>query len=84
MRRTEFVSRIEQFYVGEADNDELSEYGLPLGNVRQADFGLNFYLRDGLKASASYGRWLRARNWNVCTLGVAYRFALPLGRVSAE
>ena len=84
MRRTEFVVRMQQFYSGEAEDDELREYGLPFGNVRQPDFGLNFYLRDGLKASASYGRWLGSSNWNVWTIGVAYRFALPLARAGAQ
>jgi len=75
---------MQQFYWGEAEYDELREYGLPFGNVRQPDFGLNFYLRDGLKASASYGRWLGSSNWNVWTIGVAYRFALPLARAGAQ
>ena len=85
MRRTEFVARMQQFFLGEeTDSSELSEYGLPHGNVRQPDFGLNFYVRDGLKASASYGRWLGTRNWNVWTMGIAYRFALPLGPTGAR
>ena len=85
MKRTEFVARMQQFFLGEeTDPNELSEYGLPRGNVRQPDFGLNYYIRDGLKASASYGRWLGTRNWNVWTMGVAYRFALPLGPTGAR
>jgi len=85
MRRTEFVARMQQFFLGEeTDPHELSEYGLPRGNVRQPDFGLNFYLRDGLRTTASYGRWLGNKNWNVWTMGVAYRFALPLGPTGAR
>jgi hypothetical protein len=85
MRRTEFVARMQQFFIGEeTDTSELDEYELPHGNVRQPDFGLNFYLHDGLKASASYGRWLGTHNWNVWTMGIAYRFALPLGPTGAR
>lgn len=84
MRRTEFVARMQQFFVGEADEDEAGEYGLPRGNVQQPDFGLNFYLKDGLKAQASYSRWLGSQNWNTWTFGIAYRFAIPLGRVGTQ
>jgi hypothetical protein len=80
MRRTEFVGRMQQFFRGEAPAAENREYGLPRGDVQQPDFGLNYYIRDGLKASASYGRWLGARNYNVWSVGAAYRFAIPLGK----
>ena len=86
MKRTEFVARMQQFYKGAVTEtgDGEGEYDLPLGNTRQPDFGLNYYIRDGLKASASYGRWLGAKNWNVWTMGIAYRFALPLGPSGAR
>jgi hypothetical protein len=84
MRRTEFAARMQQFFIGEAGSAEAGEYGLPFGDVKQPDFGLNFYLKDGLKAQASYSRWLGARNWNTWTFGIAYRFAIPLGRVGAQ
>ena len=81
MRRTEFVVRMQQFYVGEdVDADSDDEYSLPFGNVKQPDVGLNYYLRDGLKVSASYGRWLGKKDWNTWEMGIAYRFVLPLGR----
>jgi hypothetical protein len=79
MRRTEFVGRMQQFFAGEPDQDSNDEYRLPHSNVQQPDFGLNYYFTDGLKASASYGRWLGRHNYNVWSLGVAYRFAIPLG-----
>lgn len=85
MRRTEFVARMQQFFLGEETNaTTLGQYGLPRGGVRQPDFGLNYYLADGLKATASYGRWLGKKNWNVWTMGIAYRFALPLGPTGAR
>jgi hypothetical protein len=82
MRRTEVVLRGQQFFLGEeSDEEELEEYELPRGNVQQADLGLNYYLKDGLKASASFGRWWGRRDYNIWTVGIAYRFAIPLGRV---
>jgi hypothetical protein len=45
---------------------------------------LNYYIKDGLKASASYGRWLGKRNYNVWSFGIAYRFAVPLGRLESQ
>src|SRR5262249_25106808 len=82
-KRTELVARMQQFFIGEpaADVDSDSQYILPHGNVQQPDFGLSFYLKDGLKAQASYGRWFGAKDWNVWTFGVAYRFAVPLWSV---
>ena len=63
----------------------LKSNGLPDVNTRQGDFGLNYYLRDGLKASASYGRRFNSDgNANLWTVGIAYRFAFPLGRVGPQ
>ena len=82
MRRTEIVGRGQQLFAGEIDEDEAEEYGLPDVNTRQGDFGLNYYIRDGLKASASYSRRFNSDgNVNLWTVGLAYRFAFPLGRV---
>ena len=81
MRRTEFVARMQQFFAGAVQEGDVGgKYTLPHGNTQQPDFGLNYYLKDGLKASASYGRWLGKHNWNVWTFGIAWRFAVPLGR----
>ncbi len=86
MRRTEFVGRMQQFFAGEGDvpTNSDSEYHLPHSNVQQPDFGLNYYIKDGLKASASYGRWLGKRNYNVWSFGIAYRFAVPLGKLESQ
>jgi hypothetical protein len=85
LRRTEIVGRGQQLFAGEIDEDEAEEYGLPDVNTRQGDIGLNYYLRDGLKASASYSRRFNSDgNVNLWTVGVAYRFALPLGRVGTQ
>jgi hypothetical protein len=85
MRRTEFVGRMQQYFSGaEKLADEGGKYSLPHGDTQQPDFGLNYYLKDGLKASASYARWLGTHNWNTWTYGIAWRFAMPLGRVGGQ
>ena len=84
MRRTEFAARLEQFYSGQISPEEAAGFELPAANTREGEFGLNYYLRDGLKAVASYGRqFSSAGNLNLWTVGLAYRFLVPLGRVGA-
>jgi hypothetical protein len=85
MRRVEFAGRLEQFYSGEISADEAEGFELPGANTREGEFGLNYYLQDGLKAVASYGRqFSSAGNLNLWTVGIAYRFLIPLGRVGAQ
>ena len=84
MRRTEVVGRAQQFYVGSVGGDGEAALGLPGSDTREADFGVNYFLRDGLKAVASYGRqFSSAGNFNQWTYGIAYRFLIPLGRTGA-
>ena len=81
MRRTELVARGQQFFVGNISPDVADSLGLAGAGTREADFGANYFLKDGLKAVASYGRqWSPAGNFNQWTFGIAYRFLLPLGR----
>jgi hypothetical protein len=85
MRRTEVVARAQQFYVGEAGPDAAAAADLPDANTRAAEFGVNYFLRDGLKGIASYGRqFSSAGNFNQWSFGVAYRWLIPLGRVGAQ
>jgi hypothetical protein len=77
MRRTEVAARMQQFLTGEAVSSDL-----PGAETREADFGVNYFLRDGLKGVASYGRAFSPDgNFNLWTVGIAYRFLVPLGRV---
>lgn len=85
MRRTEIVGRAQQFFAGNGDPWQSGEYELPYANTREGDFGLNYFLHDGLKATASYGRQFSSDgNLNVWSAGIAYRFAFPLGRVGLQ
>ena len=85
MRRTEFVGRMQQYFSGaEKLADSGGKYSLPHGDTQQPDFGLNYYLKDGLKASASYARWLGHHNWNTWTYGIAWRFAMPLRHAGGQ
>jgi hypothetical protein len=83
MRRTEVVGRAQQFFVGAIGADAEASLNLPDVNTREADFGVNYFFRDGMKGIASYGRQFSpAGNFNQWSFGLAYRFLLPLGRVS--
>jgi len=83
LRRTEVVSRAQGFSVGEIGAAGEAALGLPTADMREADFGINYFLRDGLKAIASYGRQFSSLgNANQWSFGLAYRFLIPLGRVS--
>jgi hypothetical protein len=46
---------------------------------------MNYFLHDGLKATASYGRgFSSAGNFNQWSYGIAYRFLIPLGPTGAR
>jgi hypothetical protein len=80
MRRTELVGRMQQFFAAPGIGEEAYGYGLFDVDTKQPEFGVNYYLADGLKATGSFGRRFNADgNENVWTIGLAYRFAIPLG-----
>lgn len=82
MRRTELAGRVEQFFNGQINAAEVQALGLPGDNTREGEFGINYYLHDGLKAVSSYGRQFTPEgNFNLWSVGIAYRFVVPLGRV---
>jgi hypothetical protein len=75
MRRTQVVTRMQQFFVGSSPDTSLL-----LEDTKMFEFGLNYYFVDGLKGTSSYGRQFSAGdNKNVWTLGLTYRFVIPLG-----
>jgi len=83
MRRTELVARSQQFFVGAIGAGADAGLELPSAETREADFGINYFFRDGLKGIASYGRqFSSAGNFNQWSFGLAYRFLVPLGRVA--
>ena len=80
MRHTEFVARGQQFFVGAVGADAEDSLGLPAANTRVAEFGMNYFLCDGMKGTFSYGRqFSSAGNFNQWSVGLAYRFLIPLG-----
>ncbi len=75
-RKTQLVGRYQQFYIGNGQNEDL-----PAADTRMAEFGMNYFICEGLRATASYGReFSSAGNQNVWTAGLTYRWVLPLGR----
>jgi hypothetical protein len=84
MRRTEIAARAEQFFSGSISADQAAALELSPANTREGEFGLNYYLQDGMKIVGSYGRqFSSAGNQNLWSMGIAYRFLIPLGRVGA-
>ncbi len=85
MRHTELVSRLQQFYTGEISPETVTALGLPAADTREADFGINYFLADGVKGIFSYGRlFSSAGNFNQWSVGLAYRWLIPLGRMSPD
>ncbi len=85
MRHMEIAARAQQFFIGQISYNDAQQYGLPGVSTREGDLGLNYYLHDGLKVAASYGRQFSSDgNLNLWTVGLAYRFAFPLGRLGAQ
>jgi hypothetical protein len=81
MHRFEVAGRAEAFFSGEISSEEAQAFELPGANTNEGEFGLNYYIHDGVKAVASYGRQFSSDgNFNLWTVGIAYRFLVPLGR----
>jgi hypothetical protein len=80
LRRTQLVARMQEFFVADLPSNSL----LPV-NTKQFEFGLNYYFMDGLKGTSSYGRQFSVDgNKNVWTIGLTYRFVVPLGHAGSE
>jgi hypothetical protein len=81
LRRLELAARAQQFVA--ADNlsaATIKKLGALGKDMNEGDFGLNYYLRNDVRASASYGRQLIVgKDANVWVIGLVYRFVMPLG-----
>lgn len=86
LRRLEMVGRGQQFYA--ASNLSaltIKKLGALGKDTNQADFGLNYYVRSDVRASASYGRqFVLGNNANLWTIGMTYRFVMPLGPTGSK
>ena len=82
MKHTQLVGRVQDFYLGKNGSGGASDAGLPDADTSRAEFGINYFLMDGLKVVSSYGRTFSQGDGdsNIWTVGIAYRFAFPLGR----
>lgn len=77
LRRAQAVARTQVFHTGTVVGINPD---LPDINTRRTEVGLNYYLNDGWKALASYGKtFTAAGNSNIWTVGMTYRFVIPLG-----
>jgi len=77
LRRTQLVCRTQVFHTGSVPGINPD---LPITDTKRTEFGVNYYLNDGWKALASYGRtFTPAGDSNIWTVGMTYRFVIPLG-----
>jgi hypothetical protein len=68
------VARMQQFFLKQGSDE------LPGADTQQIEGGVNYYFRDGLRATASFGRHFSSQgDGNVWTIGMTWRFAFPLG-----
>ena len=81
LRRLELVGRGEQFFAASnLSAATIKKLGALGKDTQEGDFGLNYYLRSDVRASASYGRqFVLGNNANLWTIGMTYRFVMPLG-----
>jgi hypothetical protein len=77
LRRTQFVGRTQVFNTGSSSG---LNPDLPNTATKRTEFGVNYYVMDGWKALASYGRtFTPVGDSNIWTFGMTYRFVIPLG-----
>lgn len=81
LRRAEIVGRAQQFFADpKLTATQIKKLGAFGRDTNQADFGLNYYLRYDLRASAGYSRqFILNRDSNLWVVGMTYRFIMPLG-----
>jgi len=80
MNATELVGRGQQFFAAANLAPAVAKKLGPLGiDSKEGDWGMNYYFRSDVRASASYGRqFALGRNTNLWTIGMTYRFVMPM------
>lgn len=81
LRRLEMAGRGQQFFAAQnLSAATIKKLGALGKDTKQGDFGLNYYLRSDVRASASYGRQfvLGGKNANLWVVGMTYRFVMPM------
>ena len=77
LRRAQAVARTQAFHTGTLAG---LNPAVPTVDTKRTEVGVNYYLNDGWKALASYGKtFTPVGNRNLWTFGMTYRFAIPLG-----
>ena len=73
-RNSELALRGEQYFVPKVAQSLILD--LPTQNTTRASLGWNYYLHNGLRFDAAYGRNFAVdANHNTWTVGLTYRFA---------
>ena len=76
LSRLQVVARTQVFRLGTLPG---LNPDLPSTDMQRTEFGVNYYLTDGWKGLASYGRtFTSAGDSNLWTVGMTYRFVIPL------
>jgi hypothetical protein len=76
-RRAQAVVRTQVFHTGAVAG---ANPDLPTIDTQRTEVGVNYYINDGWKALASYGRtFTPAGDSNIWTIGMTFRFVIPLG-----
>jgi hypothetical protein len=82
--KTQFVGRFQEAFPSSTFRLP-SDYEFPTVRAKQGEIGLNYYLMDGLRVTGSTGRQFSSDgNYNIWTVGMTYRFAVPLGHGGDE
>ena len=81
LRKLEMVGRGQQFLAASnLSPATIKKLGALGKDAQQTDFGMNYYFRSDVRASASYGRqFVLGNNANLWTVGMTWRFVMPLG-----
>jgi hypothetical protein len=81
LRKLEMVGRGQQFFAASNLSPlTIKKLGAFGKDTQEGDFGLNYYFRSDVRASAGYGRqFVLGNNANIWTIGMTWRFVMPLG-----